>query len=203
MNAATELLERPVQLRGNAFARRALGWLGWRLLFDGLPARQGVIAVYPHTSNWDFPVALLAKWAIGLQVTFWGKASLFRVPLLGRWLRWLGGRPVVRDQPGGAVGQMIDAMRDARAQGRFLWLALAPEGTRARAAGWRSGFYRVAHEAGVPLALVVLDFGRRRIGVDSCWRLSGRMSDDLAVFARRLAECRGCRPQLATPVRPL
>jgi 1-acyl-sn-glycerol-3-phosphate acyltransferase len=201
--SATELTERPVQLRGSALARQALHWMGWRVLFDGLPARQGVLVVYPHTSNWDFPVALLAKWAIGIQVTFWGKASLFRVPLFGRWLRWLGGRPVVRDRPQGAVAQMVDAMREARARERFLWLALAPEGTRSRGAGWRSGFYRVAHEAGVPLALVVLDFGHRRIGVDSCWRVSGRMKDDLAVFARRLADCRGRRPQLAAPVRPL
>jgi 1-acyl-sn-glycerol-3-phosphate acyltransferase len=201
--SATELSERPVQLSGSRIAAVLLRVLGWRLLFDGLPARQGVIVVYPHTSNWDFPVALLAKWAIGLQVTFWGKASLFRVPLFGRWLRWLGGLPVARHTPQGAVGQMVDAMREARAQGRFMWLALAPEGTRSRAGGWRSGFYRVAHEAGVPVGLVVLDFAHRRIGVDSFWRVSGRMKDDCAVFARRLADCRGCRPQLAAPVRPL
>jgi 1-acyl-sn-glycerol-3-phosphate acyltransferase len=201
--SATELHERPVSLRGSALARRALRLLGWRLLFDGLPARQGVIVVYPHTSNWDFPIALLAKWAVGIPVTFWGKESLFRVPLFGGWLRWLGGRPVVRHTPQGAVRQMIEAMRAARAQGRFMWLALAPEGTRARAEGWRSGFYRVAHEAEVPLALVVLDYAHRRIGFDSFWRMSGRLHDDFAVFARRLADCRGRRPLLAAPVRPM
>jgi 1-acyl-sn-glycerol-3-phosphate acyltransferase len=204
--SATELIEltaRPVQLRGSALARRLLRLLGWQLQFDGLPAPQGVIAVYPHTSNWDFPIALLAKWAVGLQATWWGKESLFRLPLFGRWLRWLGGRPVARRRSQGAVGQMVDAMRDARAQGRFMWLALAPEGTRARSAGWRSGFYRVAHEAGVPVGLVVLDFARRRVGFDSFWRLSGHLPEDFAVFARRLADCRGRRPQLAAPVRPL
>jgi 1-acyl-sn-glycerol-3-phosphate acyltransferase len=201
--SAVELRERPVQLRGSAFARHALRLLGWRLMFDGLPSRQGVIVVYPHTSNWDFPIALLAKWAIGIQVTFWGKESLFRVPLFGRWLRWLGGLPVRRSTRQGAVGQMIDAMREAREEGRFMWLALAPEGTRARVGGWRSGFYRVAHQAGVPVGLVVLDFGHRRIGVDSFWELSGHLQEDIALFARRLADCHGCRPQLAAPVRPL
>lgn len=201
--AAAEITERPVQLRGSRIAAAALRLLGWRLQWDGLPAAQGVIAVYPHTSNWDFPVALLAKWAVGIQVTWWGKDALFKVPVFGRWLRWLGGHPVVRDAPQGVVGQMTAAMREARAQGRFLWLALAPEGTRSRGEGWRSGFYRVAHDAGVPLALVVLDFGRRRVGLDSCWRVSGDLQGDFAVFARRLAGCRGRHPALAAPVRPL
>jgi len=57
-----ELAERPVQLRGSRLALTALRLAGWRLDFDGLPARQGVLIVYPHTSNWDFIVGILAKW---------------------------------------------------------------------------------------------------------------------------------------------
>jgi len=202
MPAIEELRERGVPLGGSALARRVLRLAGWQLLFDGLPARQGVIVVYPHTSNWDFPLALLAKWAVGLQATFWGKDTLFKVPLFGRWLRWLGGHPVVRHQAQGAVGQMIDSMRQARESGAFMWLALAPEGTRSRGAGWRSGFYRVAAEAQVPLALVVLDYARKRVGFDSFWRLSGDMAADFPTFAARLADCRGLHPELAAPVRP-
>lgn len=201
--SAVEITERPVQLRGNRLAAALLRGLGWRLQWDGLPARQGVIAVYPHTSNWDMPLAMLAKAALGLPVTWWGKDSMFRVPLFGRFVRWLGGRPVRRDLPQGAVGQMIDAMREARAQDRFLWLALAPEGTRSRGEGWRTGFYRVAHEAGVPLCLGRLDYGRRCVGTDSFWRTSGDLDADFALFAARLADCRGLRPDLAAPVRPL
>lgn len=198
-----ELRERPVRLRGSRVARALLRLLGWRLQFDGLAAPQGVIVVYPHTSNWDFPVAVLAKWGVGIPVTFWGKDTLFDVPLLGRWLRHLGGLPVARHTPQGAVGQMIAAMRAAREQGRFLWLALAPEGTRSRAQGWRLGFYRVAREADVPVALVFLDFGRRAVGFDSFWRLSGDVPADFAVLSERLRDVRGLRPGLAAPVRPL
>lgn len=197
------LPQRPVQLRGSALARAALRLAGWQLQFDGLPAAQGVMAVYPHTSNWDFIIGLLAKWAMGMPAHFWGKASLFRIPLLGRWMTWLGGLPVQRDAPRGQVGAMADALRDARAEGRFMWLALAPEGTRGRTEGWRTGFYRVAHQAEVPLALVVLDWGRKRVGFDSCWQLSGDVQADFAVFAQRLAACRGRRPDMAAPVRPL
>jgi len=201
--APQQLSQRPVQLQGSMLARAALRLGGWRLQFDGLPAAQGVIVVYPHTSNWDFIVGVLAKWAVGIPVAFWGKASLFRIPLFGRWLRWLGGVPVARHTRQGHVGQMVDALRSARAQDRFLWLALAPEGTRSRTAGWRTGFHRVATQAGVPLALVKLDFAQRCVGFDSFWQLSGDLQTDFATFAQRLSGCRGCRPSLAAPVQPL
>lgn len=194
---------RAVQLRGSVVARVLLRMAGWRLMFDGLPSPQGVAVVYPHTSNWDFVVLLLAKWAIGIPVTFWGKDTLFRWPLFGRWLRWLGGLPVVRHTRRGAVAQMTSAMRDARAQDRFMWLIVAPEGTRRKTGGWRTGFYRVAGDAQVPLGLVMLDYGRRRVGFDSFWWLSGDARADLACFAQRYLDCRGRRPQLAAPVQLL
>src|SRR5512144_1637445 len=144
------LVERPVQLRGSAMARWLLRLANWEVRFHGLPAAQGVAIVYPHTSNWDFAVGVLAKWCVGIPVTFWGKDSLFRIPLFGRWLRWLGGRPVDRQSARGIVGQMADEMSVAKQAGEFMWLALSPEGTRARQEGWRSGFYHVALAAQVP-----------------------------------------------------
>jgi 1-acyl-sn-glycerol-3-phosphate acyltransferase len=201
LNAPVEITERPVQLRCSPTAARLLGLLGWTALWNGLPARQGILVVYPHTSNWDFPVVMLAKWALGIPATFWGKASLFRIPLFGRWLRWLGGVPVDRRNPAGIVPDMVQRMRQAREQDRFLWLALSPEGTRGRGEGWRSGFYRVAVEADVPVALVHLDFGRRRVGVHSCLRLSGNPEADFAEIARRYEGVRGYRPELASPIR--
>lgn len=201
--APVELRERPVQLRGSRLARAALRLLGWTLVNDGLPARQGVMVAYPHTSNWDFPIGVLAKWAVGIEATWWAKESLFRVPLMGPWMRWLGGRPIVRGRPQGAVVQMIETMREARAADAFCWLALAPEGTRSRTEGWRTGFWRIAVEARVPVALVMLDFGRRRVGFDSFWRMSGDLDADFAALAARLADCRGRRPELASPIVPI
>ena len=195
-----ELPERGVQLRGSRLARACLAMAGWRLDFDGLPARQGVVIVYPHTSNWDFIVGILAKWAMGMPATFWGKDSLFRVPLLGRWLRWLGGVPVDRGSSRGMVGSMVQRFTEARAQDDFMWLALAPEGTRAWTPRWRSGFYQVTTGADLPLALAHLDYGRRRVGIHSCLRLSGDVAADMAEIAARLSPTRGRRPAQAAPV---
>jgi 1-acyl-sn-glycerol-3-phosphate acyltransferase len=196
-----ELRERPVQFKGSRLALWCLQRAGWQLDFDGLPARQGVIAVYPHTSNWDFIVGIFAKWAMGMSATIWGKDSLFRIPLFGPWLRWMGGVPVNRSAPGGIVADMARQIRQARERDEFMWLVVAPEGTRALGPGWRSGFYRVAVSAQVPLALAHLDFGRRRVGVHSCLQLSGDPDLDFAEIEKRLGSVRGCRPEQAAPIK--
>lgn len=195
------LTARPVQLRGSAVARALLRLAGWTLLFDGLPAKQGVAIVYPHTSNWDFVVGLIAKWAIGFHPTFWGKDSLFRIPLLGAFMRRVGGVPVDRAHAHGIVGQMAQALDEARRDDRFLWLALAPEGTRSRTEGWRSGFYHVTRQAQVPLALVVIDYGHRQVGFKHFLQLGGDLQADLDAIRLGFGDAAGKRPHLASPIR--
>jgi len=201
--APRAIVDRPVQLRGSAAARALLRLAGWRVAFDGLPSRQGVVIVYPHTSNWDFIVGVLAKWSIGIPVVFWGKASLFGIPLFGRWLRALGGIPVQRDSPQGAVSTMVQRLVEARQHDRFMWLALAPEGTRRHSAGLRSGFYQVAVQARVPLGLAGLDFARREVVLVDFLHLGGDVQADLDAIAARLGHHRGRRPEWAAPIRLL
>ena len=190
----------PVQLRGSRLARWLLGLLGWTVRFDGLPALQGVIVVYPHTSNWDFIVAILAKWAVGLQLKFWGKDSLFQVPVLGRWMRWVGGVPVQRNAPQGVVTQVLDSVAQARAAQRLFWLGLSPEGTRQWTPGWRSGFYQVALRGQLPLGVVRLDYRKRVVDATAFLTLSGDAQADLARIAAVLAGAKGKNPALASPI---
>lgn len=190
-----------MQLQGGAVARALMRLAGWRVRFGGLPARQGVLIVYPHTSNWDFVVGIFAKWAIGIKVTFWGKDTLFRVPLFGAWLRWLGGVPVDRAAPHGIVGQMAQALIAARERNEFLWLALTPEGTRKYRDTWRSGFYHVAMRAQVPLGLVTFDYRRREVGIADFLQLSGDTALDMANIRKVLGSCTGRNPAQAGPIR--
>jgi 1-acyl-sn-glycerol-3-phosphate acyltransferase len=186
--------------RGSRIARALLRLAGWELVFDGLPARQGILIAYPHTSNWDFVVGVLAKWSLGLQFAFWGKDSLFRIPLFGRWLRWLGGIPVDRFNANGIVADMVERFRRARARDEFLWLALAPEGTRRYQPHWRSGFYQVAVQSGVPVGLAFFDYRRRCIGVAGFLRLGGDRAADLAAIAAAYDGLVGRHPDLASPI---
>jgi 1-acyl-sn-glycerol-3-phosphate acyltransferase len=197
----TEIKDRPVRLRGNALARGLLAVAGWKIDFNGLPARQGVAIVYPHTSNWDFPVGLFAKWALGFSPSFWGKDSLFKLPLFGAWMRWVGGVPVDRKSPRGLVEQMVDRIKQAKQRDEFFWLVIAPEGTRGYHEHWRSGFYRVAVQADVPVALVYFDYEQKVVGFDRFIRLGGDAGADMAVIAEYLGHRRGKRPQLAGPIR--
>ncbi|MGQ2979745.1 MAG: 1-acyl-sn-glycerol-3-phosphate acyltransferase [Polaromonas sp.] len=191
----------PVQFRGSGLARWLLRVLGWRVDFEGLPTQQGVIVVYPHTSNWDFPIAVLLKWAVGIPVMFWGKHTLFRIPLFGAWLGWLGGVPVSRASPQGVVGQMTALMKQKKALGQYFWLALSPEGTRRLTGGWRSGFYRLALEADVPVGLAGLDYSRKRLVFRDFVRLSGDQDHDLQRMAQVLTDIHGLRAGAAAPVR--
>lgn len=193
----------PVQFKGSALARWLFERAGWTLNFEGLPAQQGVLVVYPHTSNWDFIVLIMAKWAAGIPVRFWCKDKLFTVPLFGRWLRWLGGVPVERTAPRGAVGETVYALGLARDQGQYFWLALAPEGTRKYLPGWRSGFYQTAVRSEAPLGLIRLDYRKREVRALDFMQLSGEAEDDFPRIARIFEGVTGCRPQNAAPVRLL
>ncbi len=201
IRVATPEAPHPVQFQGNRVAQWLLRRLGWRFEFDGLPARQGVFVVYPHTSNWDFPMGLLLKWAMGIEVNFWGKDSLFRFPVFSHWLRWVGGVPLARSNSQGVVEQMVTQMRGKKDRAEYFWLALSPEGTRSFRPGWRSGFYRLAHEAQVPLGLVSFDYGQRVFSCRRFMTLSGDRASDMQVIASAFDGVSGYRPALAAPVR--
>ena len=109
----------PVQFKGSAIASKLLHLFGWQYVFSGLPSQQGVIIGYPHTSNWDFIVMVMVKWATGLQVQFLAKKSLFHFPLFGSWLRKLGGIPIDRSAQHGVVGNMLSLLVQAKQEGKI------------------------------------------------------------------------------------
>lgn len=177
-------------------ARFILRLFGWTCVdVPDRPARAVVIG-YPHTSNWDFPVGLLTMWALGLDARWVGKDALFRRPF-GGLMRSLGGIPVNRSAPAGFVEQIADEMRRHE---RFM-LVIAPEGTRSLRPGWKSGFYRIARAAEVPVLVGTLDYGRRRCGLLASIDLSGDEAADMAKIADCLRDSQGLRSALASPIR--
>jgi 1-acyl-sn-glycerol-3-phosphate acyltransferase len=195
--------EFPVQFKGSALARRVLQLFGWQYVFSGLPSQQGVIIGYPHTSNWDFIVMVLVKWATGLQVQFLAKKSLFDVPLFSAWLRQLGGIPIDRSSKHGVVGDMLSLFAKAKEEGAYLWLALSPEGTRKFTPGWRSGFYQVALQADVPLCAVRIDYGQKTVDFSHCMRLTGNEESDYRELAQAFEGVKGFHVHQAAPIQPM
>jgi 1-acyl-sn-glycerol-3-phosphate acyltransferase len=197
------VLPHPYQFRGSRMARAMLKLLGWTVYFEGFPTLQGVAVVYPHTSNWDAVVMFLAKWVCGVQVMFWAKDKLFDWPLVGRWLRWIGGVPVQRTAKAGVVGHAVDILQQHKTAGQYFWLGLAPEGTRKFIPGWRSGFYQTALAAQVPLCLVKLDYARREVSVKDFLQLTGNEAQDMARIAAVYTGVRGLNPDNMAPIQLL
>ena len=200
---AQVLAQRPVRVQGRPAVLALLKAMGWHIRFDGLPARQGLMVFAPHTSYWDFFFVVLGKWASGMRVNFLVPDAMLRQPLLGWLLRRVGGAGADRSATAGQVARMADALRTARAQGEFRWLGMTPEGTRHYSEGWHSGFHHVATQAGVPLALVTINYSERWIGVVACLRLSGNLAADMQSIASHIGHHRGKHPERAAPVRVL
>jgi 1-acyl-sn-glycerol-3-phosphate acyltransferase len=172
-----------------------LALAGWRVVIDpALPARC-VIVFYPHTSNWDFCIGILAKWALALRLSFVGKDSLFVGPFAPLFRRW-GGIPANRSARTGLT-ERLAALFAAQSDMR---LAIAPEGTRSRTATWKSGFYRVARAAQVPVMLAFIDYPRRTIGVGARVDLTGDVAADMARIATFYADKIGLRRERQGPV---
>ena len=150
------------------FSRMALQLTGWRVV-GGVPTvPKYVLIAAPHTSNWDFPVALMVCFALRLRVYWMGKDSLFP-PLVGGVMRWLGGIPVNRARSGNLVQATVDAYNsNAR-----LIVIVPPEGTRSKVTQWKTGFYYIAQGAGVPIALGYLDFRKKEAGLSRMFQPSG------------------------------
>jgi 1-acyl-sn-glycerol-3-phosphate acyltransferase len=156
-------------------ARLGLRLSGWRLQADIALAPPAVCVGAPHTSNWDCLLLLALALELRLKVCWLGKDSLFRFPF-GALMRWLGGIPINRSERSNQVQRSAEFLR-AHPE---LFLCVTPEGTRRKVEGWKSGFYHIAHQAGVPILLTVLDADTRTVQVRGLYHPSGDAEREIA-----------------------
>jgi 1-acyl-sn-glycerol-3-phosphate acyltransferase len=185
--------------RPSLLRRLALGLLrlaGWRSVLVWPPEPKGVIIVYPHTSNWDFVLGMLYRIGYGLPANWIGKTEMFPWPFTGL-LKRLGGIPLDRRRSTGFLDALLEEFR----RRDWIWVAIAPEGTRSHTDHLKSGFYQVSVAAGVPVALAYIDYGTRTLGIDTFVRMTGDQEADMATLRRFYAGKRGRRPELAGELR--
>ncbi len=155
-------------------ASLALRLAGWKFETPVPPDRKYVVLAVPHTSNWDGLLLIALAQAIRLPMAWMIKAEWVRGPM-GALLRRLGAVAIDRDRAGDVVGQMIEELR----RRDEMVLVIPPEGTRGRADHWKSGFYRIALGADVPVVPGYLDFGRKRAGFGPAIHLTGDVHADM------------------------
>ena len=160
-------------------ARWFLRTFGWRV--EGtIPPILGnknlILIAGPHTSNWDGVFGFAAILGLDAKITFFGKYTLFNKPILGRFLKYMGGIPVDKSKPGrGLTDVAIENMK--KLNGSFI--AMSPEGTRAKTEKMRSGFLRIAKSVEGQIFLGAFDFDKKRIVLDKFYNPSGNNEQDL------------------------
>src|SRR5690554_3990564 len=196
-NQIPQHLQGPFLLRGNTFSRwvgrvgmRLLG--GWRVEGELPQVKKAILPVAPHTSNWDFFIGVFAMLAIGMNLSFLGKHTIFRFPV-NRLLRWLGGIPVDRRAAGGVVEQMVEQFQ----RRDHLILALSPEGTRTKVMEWKKGFLHIAKAAEVPVIPVALDFSRKVIEITPAFMINDDIDVELSRVKAALAHAVAKHPEHA------
>ncbi len=174
-----------------------LQMLGWTAVMAPPQGKKFVLVGYPHTSNWDFLYALLWGMASGTRFRWVGKKQLFP-PVIGVVMKWLGGIPVDRSKAGGDFVTQVARIFD---QHDNLWVVVAAEGTRSRSEYWKSGFYYMALEAKVPIALAYLDYSRKEVGIGGYFTPSGHIEADFEQLKGFYADKVGHDPSKQSPIR--
>lgn len=177
-------------------ARVLLSLGGWRLVGQAPDVARCVVIFAPHTSNWDFPILLLVRAALGKSVSYLGKHTLFRPPF-GWFFRATGGIPVVRHERHNVVAEAVRALEERDT----LWLAMSPEGTRDKTDHWKTGFYRIALAARVPVLLAFIDAANKECGIGPLVELTGDEEHDLARLRAFYDTKRGIHPELTSEIR--
>jgi 1-acyl-sn-glycerol-3-phosphate acyltransferase len=168
-------------------------WLfGWKIKGELPVEKKYIVAAAPHTSNWDFIVALFARQIFMMHSSFLGKKSLFQVPLLGFFMKSIGGHPVDRSKSQNLVDQVVDLYNQ---HDEFV-IAIAPEGTRSYQPNLKTGFYRIAEKAGIPVVLVGLDFANKTVEMRPAFYPTGDIDADMEVFKAYFRSIRGKNPEL-------
>ena len=166
------LLSRRMRFLYQFFFRLA----GWKT-DDDLPIHltHYIIIAAPHSSNWDFMVGLATRSIMRLNANFLAKKELFIFPF-GILFRKLGGFPVDRKKPGSLINDVLNHFKTEP----YFVLALAPEGTRKSVEKWKTGFYKIALKANVPIVMAGLDYGTKTVFFSTPFTPCGDLKLDAA-----------------------
>ena len=166
-------------------------WIsGWKTAGEVPQLKKYVAILAPHTSGWDLILGLCARYIFNLQISLMAKAEIFRFPF-GPILRAMGGIPVDRSSSHNMVDQAVEIFKQRE---NFI-LAIAPEGTRAYAPKWKTGFYYIALKAQVPILLTYLDFANKVVGIGPTFYPTGNVEKDIEAIMDFYRPIKGKHPE--------
>ncbi|MFT7470830.1 MAG: 1-acyl-sn-glycerol-3-phosphate acyltransferase [Kiritimatiellia bacterium] len=160
--------------------------VGWKSIGSKVSVPKYVLIGAPHTSNWDFPLMLLVVLELRLQLFWMGKHTLFPFPFSGL-MKWLGGIPINRAKSHNVV---YDIVGQFKSNDNFVVL-VPPEGTRRKVSEWKTGFYHIANNAGVPILMGYVDAGKKEAGFADFFYPTGELESDMKEIRSFYAQKKG------------
>jgi 1-acyl-sn-glycerol-3-phosphate acyltransferase len=172
-----------------------LNIMGWKLVGE-MPkdVKKAVLVCAPHTSNWDFPIALAAFQIAGLNLKYFIKKSWFFFPM-NLFFKATGGVAVDRSKNIG----LVDAMTLQLKESKEMIVAVPAEGTRSWVPKWKTGFYHIASGAKVPLVMGFVDYKKKEVGFGSLVNLSGDFEKDMRFIQDFFSKKHARFPELYNP----
>jgi 1-acyl-sn-glycerol-3-phosphate acyltransferase len=172
-------------------ARLTLRLIRWRTVGEVPPT--AILVGAPHTSNWDWVITQLLAWDNSIKIRLLVKESFFKGPM-GAFMRATGAVELDRANPGATIRELLE---DQKSDETFL-LGIAAEGTRSKGEYWKSGFYRIAQQTGLPITLAFLDAPSRTVGWGPTFHPSGDVRADMDLVRAFFADKRGFKADQAT-----
>ena len=186
----------PERLRGNRsqilrkIGRFGINVSGWTIKGQVPDEERIVIIAAPHTSNWDFILAMLAIFGLNIKLRWLGKHSIFK-PGFKIFFKWLGGIPVYRDNPSTLIQNVVDIVKKEKS----IVIAMTPEGTRKKVKRWKTGFLRIAKQTQSKILLISIDAPTKSIEIGKIFNPTGDSEEDLEFIQKYYSSFRGINPQ--------
>ena len=170
-------------------ARVALRILGWEVS-GNIPDEEIIVVVgAPHTSNWDFILAMLTILALNVNLKWVGKSSIFK-PGFKWFFKWLGGIPVDRNNP----SSLMEDVKDIVAREKGLIIGMAPEGSRKKVIRWKTGFLRIAELTQAKILFFAIDAPSKCILIGDIFKPTGNVEEDLKFVKNYFSAFKGINP---------
>ena len=186
----------PERLRGSRskilrkIGRFGINISGWTIKGKIPDEERIVLIAAPHTSNWDFILAMLAIFGLNIKVRWLGKHSIFK-PGFKKFFEWLGGIPVYRDNPSSLIENVVNIVKKEKS----IVIAMTPEGTRKKVKRWKTGFLSIAEGANIPIMLLSWDYPTKTIQFGPMMTTSGNREQDLLDIQAHFRQFEGRRPE--------
>jgi len=182
----------PVHLRANRgpvsrwLGRTVLSILGWRVEGQIPDLKRLLVIGAPHTSNWDFVLAMATILGLNLRMRWLAKHTIFKRGVVW-FMEWLGGIPTDRTQPQAIVESVVRLAR----KGKGVVIGITPEGTRKKALKWKTGFLRLAKALDCPILMVAINFPTKTIVIGDLYHPSGDNNYDLVAIKQYYDQFQG------------